>query len=54
VALDAAVARALLEIPRDDIPDMPDRVIAATAVHAGVQVISRDRRISISRVPTIW
>src|SRR5438128_227090 len=29
-------ARAVREIPRDDVPDMPDRIIAATALALGV------------------
>lgn len=32
VALDLEVADALKEIPRDEVPDLPDRVIAATAL----------------------
>jgi len=33
---------------------MPDRIVAATAVHFGVPVISRDGRIRASSVQTIW
>jgi len=33
---------------------MPDRIIAATALHLGVPLISRDRRISLSAVATVW
>jgi predicted nucleic acid-binding protein len=33
---------------------MPDRIIAATALHLGLPLISRDRKIQLSSVPTIW
>jgi len=33
---------AMLEVPRVAVPDMPDRIVAATAVYFGVPVISRD------------
>lgn len=41
-------------VPRADVPDMPDRIVAATAVYFGVPVISRDARIRASNVQTIW
>jgi predicted nucleic acid-binding protein len=52
--VDRDVADALSAIPRDQVPDMPDRIIAATAVHFGVPLISRDRKIQASTVTTIW
>ena len=36
------------------IRDMPDRIIAATALTLGVPVISRDSKIQLSSVSTIW
>ena len=42
------------EIPRDAVPDMPDRIVAATALYYGVPVVSRDGRIRASAVGTIW
>jgi PIN domain nuclease of toxin-antitoxin system len=50
----AEIIDAMLEVPRVDIPDMPDRIVAATAVYFGVPTISRDGRIRSSRVHTIW
>jgi predicted nucleic acid-binding protein len=41
-------------VARADVPDMPDRIVAATAVYFGVPVISRDARIRASNVRTIW
>jgi PIN domain nuclease of toxin-antitoxin system len=45
---------AMLDVPRADIPDMPDRIVAATAVYFGVPAISRDDRIRTSNVRTVW
>ncbi len=44
----------MMAIPRDQVPDMPDRIIAATAAHLGVPLISRDGKIRASSVTTIW
>jgi PIN domain nuclease of toxin-antitoxin system len=52
--VDAAVAASLQEIPRDIVPDMPDRIIAATALRLGLPLITRDRRIQSSGISTIW
>ena len=48
------VALAVGRVLRDEVPDMPDRIIAATALHFGVPVISRDGKIKTSAVQTIW
>jgi PIN domain nuclease of toxin-antitoxin system len=45
---------AMLDVPRVDIPDMPDRIVAATAVYFGVPAISRDGRIRATRLKTVW
>ena len=52
--VDAAVAQQMASINRDEVPDMPDRIVAATGVRYGVPVISRDRKIRASRIQTIW
>ena len=54
VALTFEVADAVARVPRADVPDMPDRIIAATALHLGLPLISRDRKIRLSGVNTIW
>lgn len=54
VAMDRSVVEAVPEVSRDEVPDMPDRIIAATAVSLGLPLISRDSRIRASRVDTIW
>jgi PIN domain nuclease of toxin-antitoxin system len=52
--LDRGVADALESVSRDEVPDLPDRIVSATALALGVALISRDGRISASRVETIW
>ena len=43
IPFDRSVARAMVTIPREEVADLPDRIIAATASCLGVAVISRDR-----------
>ncbi|HEX4611235.1 MAG TPA: PIN domain-containing protein [Urbifossiella sp.] len=52
--LDLGVVLALQRISRLDVPDLPDRVIAATARHYCVPPVTRDRVIRASGVETIW
>src|SRR5579872_2916197 len=42
------------QVARAEVPDMPDRIVAATAAYFGVPVLSRDGRIRASRVRTVW
>jgi predicted nucleic acid-binding protein len=42
------------QIGRADVPDLPDRIVAATAVYFGVPVISLDGKIRSAKVATIW
>jgi PIN domain nuclease of toxin-antitoxin system len=53
-AVDAGVAEALPNIPRDVVPDMPDRIIAATALHLGLPLVTRDSRLRAAGIQTIW
>jgi PIN domain nuclease of toxin-antitoxin system len=48
------VVDAMRHVSRAEVPDMPDRLVAATAVFLSVPVISRDRRIRSSAIRTIW
>jgi PIN domain nuclease of toxin-antitoxin system len=52
--LTAGVVEALRQVPRDVVPDMPDRIVAATALYLGVPVISRDARIRAAKLQTVW
>jgi PIN domain nuclease of toxin-antitoxin system len=51
---DSHIVEAMRSVSRAEIPDMPDRIVAATALRFGVPVISRDGRIRSSTVRTIW
>lgn len=52
--LTSEIVDAMQHVLRTDVPDMPDRIVAATAVYFGVPVISRDGRIRASMVQTVW
>lgn len=55
VPLDLEIVRALRAIDRDLIPDMPDRIIAATALRLGLPMLTRDTNIvSSNLIPTVW
>jgi len=53
-SLDSTIAIAVSRIPRSIVPDMPDRIIAATALHLGVPLVTRDRRLQAAGIETIW
>jgi predicted nucleic acid-binding protein len=50
----AAIVQAMRRVSRAEVPDMPDRVVAATGVYFGVPVISRDKRIRAANLKTVW
>ncbi len=52
--LNLETADALSLIPRATVPDMPDRIIAATALHLDLPLITRDTRIRASTVIVVW
>jgi len=52
--LTQGVVDALAKIPRAEVPEMPDRIIAATGLHLGLPVISRDRKIQSSTAVSTW
>ncbi|MGG6294970.1 type II toxin-antitoxin system VapC family toxin [Leptolyngbya sp. AN02str] len=55
VALDLAIAQIIPQIDRATVPEMPDRIIAATALHLNLPLITRDHRIqALQNVQTIW
>jgi PIN domain nuclease of toxin-antitoxin system len=45
VSLDQEISLTLRQIDRPTVPEMPDRIIAATALHLNLPLITRDRRI---------
>ncbi len=53
--LDLSIAQALQRVPRTLVPEMPDRIITATALALSLPLITRDHTIRQSAlVPTIW
>jgi PIN domain nuclease of toxin-antitoxin system len=52
--LDQLTALSVRAIDRSVVPDMPDRIIAATALSLGLPLITRDGKIRASNVVTIW
>src|SRR5260370_38121354 len=49
--VDASVAEQMSSISREEVPAMPDRIIAATGLRSRGPVIIRDRNIRASRMP---
>lgn len=54
IPLDREVVTLMWRVERQQVPDLPDRIVAATGLLLGVPVISRDRRIQWSGVTTVW
>lgn len=53
--LDHGTVQALRHVPRLAVPDMPDRIIVATALQLGLTLITRDDRIRrAATVPILW
>jgi len=52
--VDAEVAQAVHKVARAVVPDMPDRIIAATALHLNLPLITRDARLQSAGIQTIW
>jgi PIN domain nuclease of toxin-antitoxin system len=48
------IVDAMRQVLRADVPDMPDRIVAATGIHFGAPVISRDGRVRASKLETVW
>jgi PIN domain nuclease of toxin-antitoxin system len=54
VPIDLGVVQAVARVPRDQVADLPDRLIAATALSLDVPLITRDRAIRATQVATVW
>ena len=52
--VDSSVAEAIHKIPRASVPDMPDRIIGATAFHLKIPLLTRDSRLQSIGIRTIW
>jgi PIN domain nuclease of toxin-antitoxin system len=54
VPFDRHIAEALPRINRQSVPELPDRIIAATALYLNVPLVSRDSKIQTAGIQTIW
>lgn len=55
VSLNWAIARTVRQIPRNVVPEMPDRIIAATALYLNLPLVTRDLQIQrLTEIQTIW
>lgn len=54
IPVDRSIAVMARQLNRTEVPELPDRIVAATALHLGVPAITRDRKISTSMISTIW
>jgi PIN domain nuclease of toxin-antitoxin system len=53
--LDRNISGAIRQINRATVPDMPDRIIAATAFSLGFPLVTRDSKIqALKTIQTIW
>lgn len=55
IPIDLDIAQSMQQIPRQLVPEMPDRIIAATALYLRLPLITRDLKIqSLPNIQTIW
>lgn len=52
--LDIDVVQAVSKLSRDAVPDMPDRIIAATALHFDLPLVTCDSKLRATMLKTIW
>lgn len=53
--LDRNISATIQQIDRATVPDMPDRIIAATALSLSLPLVTRDARIqALTNIETIW
>ncbi|HRH42864.1 MAG TPA: type II toxin-antitoxin system VapC family toxin [Pyrinomonadaceae bacterium] len=55
IGLTVEIADSLSQISRTTVPDMPDRIIAATALHLNLPLVTKDHKIqALQNIQTIW
>ena len=55
IELSREIADKLEYISRQTVPDMPDRIIAATALHLNLPLVTKDHKIqALTSIQTIW
>jgi len=49
------IAQTLQQISRQTVPEMPDRIIAATALYLNLPLVTKDHKIrALQNITTIW
>lgn len=49
------ISQSLQQIPRQIVPGMPDRIIAATALYLNLPLVTKDHKIqALQNIKTIW
>ncbi len=54
VPIDERLLPHIQQVPRSEVPDLPDRLIAATALMLDLPLVTRDPEIQSSSIRTIW
>ncbi len=55
VELSRKISDEIENIPRLTVPDMPDRIISATALHLNLPLVTKDHKIQkLQNIQTIW
>ena len=55
IEISREIADEVENIPRPTVPDMPDRIISATALHLNLPVVTKDHKIqALQNIQTIW
>ena len=54
VPLNRRIVQTLARVDHLQVPDLPDRIIAAAALHLGIPLVRRDARIQALEVATVW
>jgi predicted nucleic acid-binding protein len=54
VPFSRAIASAMQRVVRSQVPELANRMIAATALYLNIPVITRDHKIQASNLNTIW
>lgn len=53
-SLDRAIAENVRSVPRQQVPEMADRIIAATALALGLPLVTADAQLRAADITTIW
>lgn len=54
IPTDGNIALSLKQVDRSKVPELPDRIIAATAQYLDLPLITRDQKIQSAGLKTIW